>query len=472
MKHWNPGAGAAANDVLDINEYKLLMRLRELFATFSMPNKTPAADAVHVALLADQRSAGLQTTALNSLTNDQLIDAYCHVVWAVEHGNTPTCQLPFGTEARSRTKGTLEIGAQTYVLDAGSPGLHALETVRRDAHGPNLERLAASIARKTRKLACRRLGVPIPVHVVDANSTYLIQFAPLPEAGNVVLQRNVAETGADRFCAALPDQIEAFAKSIVADMRNLWNRRKEIGARVAEVRAAALAGLPGGEDADGRDSVKAITVDLSRTHDYPVSLHVEYDTLDEAIRPGTVIDFIPANFSLEGRAWPAPRSTEYRREMRARLAALGATGMIDEIAEAIAMAAPEGPAAVLGRLATAYETTALVPTRLGPLYATMFWRDGVIQAELSMPGKLEWFYGRLELNGVVPPAHAVRTLPGRPVARVFDLPFETSALIKHVDMLEAQRICLHLDPAERLVNVETGVIWTDTSVDSFSLRFG
>lgn len=472
MKHWKPAAGVPANDVLDINEYKLLTRLRELLAPFSMPNKTPAADAVHVALLADQRSAGLQTTALNSLTNDQLIDAYCHVVWALEHGNTPTCQLPFGTEARSRTKGTFEIGAQAYVLDAGSPGLHPLETVRRDAHGPNLERLQASIARKTRKLACRRLGHPIPVHVVDADSSYLIQFAPLPEAGNVVLQRNARETGADRFCAALPDQIEAFAKSIVADMRQLWDRRKEIGARVAEVRAAALEGLAAGEHADGRDTVKAITVDLSMTRGHAVSLYVEYESLDDAMRPGTVIDFVPAHFSFNGRQWPAPRSTEYRWDMLGRLRTLGATGLIDEIAEAIVKGAPEGAAAVLGRLANGLETTTTLPTAGGPLYATLFWRDGVIQAELSMPGRLEWYDGRLELSGVARPKRGASALSGLSVASIFDLPFQITAKIKSADMQEVDRIYLLIDPVEKLVNTETGAIWIDESVDNFFLRFG
>ncbi len=347
-----------------------------------------------------------------------------------------------------------------------------METVRRDAHGPNLERLTASIARKTSRLACRKLGAPVPVHIVEADSRHILQFAPLPEAGNVVLQRNVYETGADRFCAALPEQIEAFASSIVADMRMLWKRRKEVRARVEEVREAAETGLRGDPRMGGQHSVQAIAVDLSMVHTYPISLFVEYRTLDEALRPGTVIDFVPANYPFEERVWPAPRALSYRQAFRHRLAALGANGLIDEIAEAVALAAPGGIAPILKQLATSYETRAVLPTPTGPLFATLIWRDGVIEAELSMPGKLDWYSGRLELEGVRLPEAVLASLPGKPLASIVELPFETDAKIVLVDDARTNMVSVRIDPVEKLVNLSTGIVWEAPGVDTTSLCFG
>lgn len=472
MKHWTIVEAAYTNKPLDLNEHRLACRLEEILVSLSMPNRTPAAAAVRDALLADMRTAGVSSAALNRLSIDQIAETYAGIMWALKTGDAGAFELPFGTTAFSSVKGTLKIGAQAYVLDAGRPGLHEMETVRRDAHGPNLEMLVASIARKTKRLACRKLGKPVSVHVLEAESRHYLQFAPLPEAGNVVLQRDVCGTGADRFCAALPWQIEEFAKSIVADMRSLWNRRGEIRARAEKVRAAAEAGLRSESVVDGSHSVRAIAIDFSIVGDYPVSLSIEYHTLDEALRLGTVSSLVPASYSLEGRAWTPPNVLTYRTGFRGRLAALGATGLIDEIAEGVARAAPEGISAILARLSTAPETRLVLTTPAGPLYALLFWRDGVIQTELSMPKKLDWVSGRLMLEGTLLPEIVLDALPGRPLSSIVALPFETNAKIIEVGQSTDDGIWLRIEPVEKLVNLSTAQIWEDPGVTSAGLLFG
>lgn len=465
MKHWTPDVISSAELVQDLNERRLERRCQEIFAPVKMPNHTPAADAVYAALIADMQAAGAPTSALNDLTRDQLVNVVCEILDEIGNSSGKRFALPFGTDAYSRTPGSLTIGVRDFVLDAGRPGLHPMETVSMAAHGPNLERLTASILRKTKKLACRRLGGPIPVHIVGSDSRHVVQFAPLPEAGGAVLQRGAWDSGAERFCAALPWQIEQMAKSIVEDMRVLWNRRAEIGERVEEVRNAAEAGIRAEAGLAERASVKAIALDLHLQREHAVCLYIEYEALDEALRPGTVLDFFPAGDVVRGGLLSPPHDVVARAGVRERLEAVGAQGWIDEIAHGVASASSEGAAAVLARLSNAYETLVILPTATGPMYATLFWRDGVIKAEVTLAGKLEWFNGRLELRDVRLPETIIEALPGRPLSSLVDVPFGSTATVCAVDSTTHDTLRLRVDPAAFLVNCDTGKIWNDPRVD-------
>lgn len=460
MQHWKPEVIGP-----DLNELRLARRLSRYLAPLKMPNGTLPADAVHDALLADMREAGASTAALNALTDEQILNAYCAIVWEIDRGCGQQFTLPFGSTAVSTTPGTLRIGAQDFVLDAGRSGLHPLETVTRAAHGRNLELLTAAILRKTKRLACRRLGAPIPVQIVGRDSRQLIQFAPLAEAGGAVLQRGTWDTGANRFCAALPWQIEELAKSIVADMRVLWNRRVEISKRVNEVRKAAEAGLQAESGQSDRVSVRAIALELKLQHDYPVDVYIEYHAIDEALRPGTVVDFMPANWDISDGVHSPPKDVVVRSGVKDRLVAAGAQGWIDEIAHSVASAAPEGRTAVLARLSSNYETMVTLPTTSGPMYATLFWQDGVIKAEITFRDKLEWFNGHLELKDVKLPETIIETLPGRLLSSLVDLPFASTAKIAAVDSVTSNTLRLRVDPVEMLVNCDTGRVWSDTQCE-------
>lgn len=448
----------------------LFCRLEVLLAKAKMPNGTSGAAAVHTVIMAELLASGCPITDLEGIS-DKLIRQTCRDLGRVlNSGDGTSFGLPFGTTAVSPTPGTLTIGQQQFVLDAGRAGLHPLDAVARDAHDPNFKLLVTLIRSKTRNLACRRLGVPTPKHIVDNDSRHVIQFAPLAEAGGVVLQRPAGDTGADRFCAALPWQIEALADSMVADMRMLWRRRVEIGARVHELRLAAEAGLRAEPGLDCQARVDAISIQSPDLEIARPSLYIEYHAIDEALRPGVVLSYVPEFRGRDG-VLPPPYQMLYRVGIREQLAQFGATGWIDGPAAAVARAAPQGRAAVLARLAEQYDTTVVFPTRYGALCADLYWQEGRITLEASLPGKFVWTTDELRLNGVVLPDAILQGLQGRTLSEVIELPFGGDLTI--IDArVGPDGLVLTLEPNEKLVNCERGAILDTASPNRNALIYG
>lgn len=366
--------------------------------------------------------------------------------------------MPLGAQLRSDRPGSVRIGAEIWVLDAGQPGLFPLEAKRRDAHGPNLELLRNTISGMSRGQPWAVIGLPAPVFIVDTDSRHLLQFPPLHEAGGVVLQRWASDTGAERFCAATREQIEVMATSMVVDMMTLWKRRQEIAEQVDAVRYLANHKIP--EDVLGV-GVRAVAVDLElqRTDEH-LSFYIEYDGVDEALRPGIVLDYIPANISGWSMYNRVPYGISGRHADRDTLRALGADGEIKAFAVAVLRAAPEGQAAVLARLAQSYETSVSFMTEAGPLYATLFWREGCIEAEVSIPGAFDQFGDWLELRGDKECSDETAVaLVGSPLAAIGTLPFHVEAVITEAHPLIGGGLKLHLRTERRLIDCRTGRIW-------------
>lgn len=430
----------------------LAHRLEVLLANERMPNGTSGAAAVHAVVMAELLATERPVTDLDAISDERLIQACRDLAMALNIGGMVSFGLPFGTTAVSPEPGMLSIGEQYFVLDVGHAGLHPTESVRHDAHGLNFERLVTLIGNKTRNLACRRLG--IPASTVAEHSSHVLHFAPLAEAGGVVLQRQSYDTGVDIFCAALPWQIEALADSMVAEMKTLWRRRVEIAARVHEVRLAATAGLRAEPECQAR--VKAISILSDDLESVPPALYIEYRAINEALRPGTVLEYVPEFRILHG---PLPPPCQILSRVRAReqLAQLGATGWIDELAAAVVRTAPQGCATVLTNLATRFSTTVEFPTRGGVLCAQLYWRDGKITVEAWLPGKLLWMSNKLKLQAEVLPEALVQGLQGRRLSDVVELPFGGDLTI--IDArLAPYGLALTFDLGEMLVNCEQGSI--------------
>ncbi|SEL80453.1 hypothetical protein SAMN05216382_2684 [Sphingomonas palmae] len=176
--------------------------------------------------------------------------------------------------------------------------------------------------------------------------------------------------------------------------------------------------------------------------------------------PGTVVDFVPAGTPfVKAGVWPAPYSLRHRVEEREALNALGADGEIDEMAAAIARLAPEGTASVLSRLASDYETLVRIPTGSEPLFATLYWRNGVIRADVSVSGSLDWYSDQLELRGTSIRKAQRDRLPGRPLSAIPGLPFKCDARISHVDASRGKHLLVTVELGTELVNCATGTIW-------------
>lgn len=443
------------------NEARALDRLARFIGKHDAGNGTPLAAAAAAAIAIDMRMARAKPSALDSLEDVALVEAALYLHWALNEGDDAELDMPFGTKAVCKVAGSIKIGDATFVLDVGRPGLHPVETTRQDAHGPNLDRLRALIERRTRKLACRRLGLPSPSSIANNEMRHNLQFAACPEAGGVVLQRRASETGADRFCAATPKQISTFADSIVRDMRELWTHRKVVGKRVDAVRRAAEARILAKHGAEAPVSITTIAVELcGDTGDQPISLYVEMDSIGEALRPGKVLEYVPARDRLEEPWFRFCDQWTLRTADIAELAALGATGRISDLAAGVAAAAPDGQAAVLARLAGDIETRVVLATASGDLYATLYWQNGFIEADVSLPGRLETYSRHIDLWGTLPATVLVAT-EGRPLGDVVALPFSLPTPIKHVEQRSNGWLRFGVDFAHSLVNCETGEIWPE-----------
>ena len=363
----------------------------------------------------------------------------------------------------------MKIGDADFVLDAGRPGLHPVEITRQDAHGPNLERLQALIERKTRKLACHRLGFPVPSSIANNEMRHNLQFPPCAEAGGVVLQRRASETGAGRFCAATPKQLAAFAESIVRDMRELWKHRRVIGERVAAVRAAAEAHILDEHGPDAPVAITVIALELcGDTGDQPISLYVEMDSIGETLRPGKVLEYVPARDPLKAPWFRFCDQWAWRTRNIAELAALGATGRISDLAAAVAASAPEGQAVVLARLAEEVETQVQMTTASGDLYATLYWQNGYIEAEVSIPGVLETYSRKIELRATLP-ATVIAAMTGRPLGDFVALPFRLATRVDEVNTAVAgggftfgmeESFSRHLDNGDLVAVLDAFWHWT------------
>ena len=434
----------------------LLDKFDATLGSFSLANGTPVASALVFAIMVDLRQSrnedGIEI--IDALDDGAIFDLSDNLSHAIHHENFGFT-LPLGTKVEPHQPGSVRIGGEIWVTEAGRLGLLPLEMARRDAHGPNLERLRDTISRAVRGKPWQRIGLPTPAFIVDADARHLLKFPPFQEAGGVVLQRWANETGACRFGAATPEQIDAFAASIVADMKTLWKRRRAVAAQVAVARRIAHAKIP--DDADGV-AVHAVAINFEHQRkDEQLSFYVEFDGIDEAHRLGTVLDFIPA--VSEGRHHPVPHGIHGRRAERDALRASGADGEIEPLAKAVVIHAPEGQQAILARLAVNFETDVAFTTEAGPVYAVLFWHDGCIKAEITAPGRIaqyadviEWYEGEYD-NA------SAQALVGSKLTSLARLPFDAACFISDAAPLYRGGVRLGLKGERSLVNCTTGHIW-------------
>jgi|GEM_PF-3771799 hypothetical protein len=431
-------------------------RLETLLDGMDAGNGTPLASAIAVAFEVDRRISRASDEHISDISDDVLRDLAFDARYTFTHSGSQTV-LPFGTILESKDLGEILIGGERWVLDAGRPGLFPIWTTRRDAHGPNLELLHHHIARLTRKLACRRLGLPQPVLVFDYEARDLLHFAPHPEVGDVVLQCWASETGAPRFCGALPGQIEAFARAIVNDMRAFWKRRKDLTEQGTEVRSIVEQFVV---DTDAK--VDAIIVNMSTQFaNKDFDFYVHYLAVDDALRQGLVRDYIPAsrrNSIKQGHNFGHSRIMLYGYQTLAALRNQGADGWITELAAAILVSGKVGTKQILHDLSRSYDVTFELSTTGASLFGVFYWNDGTVHAELSSPGTLYWSRDILELNGIEVPEAKRVAMTDRPISDLADLPFGGDILIGQAETIN-NGVRLHVGEKPFLIELASGKVW-------------
>ena len=441
-----------------------LAHVMDMIGKEVLSSGAPKADALFSALEHDAREAGVGIEAIATLDWDRLFDAGFDLAWALENGEHEF-MLPFGTTAKADQPGAIEIGGRQLVVDADRPGLHPLETASPAAGGRNLELLHRLITSKTAKLACRQIGLPQASHITDTDSRHLLHFPPFDGAGGVVLQRWATETGAARFRAASRKAIEAFAASIVKDMRALWTNRVAIRSRVKEVREAALAGIASAQGRGREMAIDKICIDMQqhRQGDTEFCLYLEYAGCDEALRQGRILEFVPGRNRLDERGlWSRPYTHEWRVKDLAELRAMGANGQIEAVAAEVARLAPEGQSAVLARLARDLETQVIIETDAAPTYATLFWRDGRIESEVSQANVFDIWSNAIEVKPAARTDRREEALTGGDRVSAFaTLPVAHDALVAGVSEFNTGGMGLKFERSYLLVDVDTGRIWAE-----------
>lgn len=395
---------------------------------------------------------------VNSLNIAQIVDLADDLHYALENTSF-SFDLPSGSPCKSAGLGGVAIGKEIWVLDAGRPGLHPLQLVRRDAHGRNLQLLRDEITRRVAGKPWAGIGLPAPIFIVDNDARHLLQFPAFAPAGGTVLQRWADETGAIRFGAATPHQIEAFAASIAEDMKLLWRRRRAIAAEVKELRSRTEALLAEGGDLGC--AVSAIAVQLSQQREFATyDYYVQFDGLDHANRPGVVLDFVPSKYVSEGCELSLPYGVCGRREAFQHLLQKGADGKIDEVTASLLRVVPEGSTTILDRLSRDYETAVSFETERGPLYATVYWRSGSLEAEICVQGHFDWAGEVLEVYSQDALSdEQLKAMIGGRVQDAFDLPIEIGCTIRAARQAGNGTVCLYVDVERRLLNTYQGRIF-------------
>ncbi len=446
------------NLIQQLIETALLEKFEAALGSDKLANGTSVAAALVSAIMADLRQSQNEDGAeiIDALDEEAIIKLGDGLHFAIHEGHAQFT-LPLGTMIRSDAVGSVRIGREIWVTKTGQPGLFPLEAVRRDTHGSNLELLHDTLSQITHGKPWQRIGLPSPFFVTDTDGRHLLQFPAFIDAGGVVLQRWASDTGAARFCAATPEQIKNFAESIAVDMETLWKRRDDVAAQAKVTRRIADAKIA--PDADGV-GIHAITVDFEfQREEEHLAFYVEFNGINEAFRPGIVLDYIPALIEGQYQHSVVPWGIDGRRDERDALRALGADGEIDAFAAAIIGCAPEGEVAVLARLAANLETDVVFWTEAGPVYALLFWREGCISVETNIPNKVLQYSDMLELYNCTFDPEIANALLGSSLSSICALPFEVDCTILSATPLYHGGVKLRIQKSQLLVNCNDGVIW-------------
>ncbi|WP_086620150.1 hypothetical protein [Erythrobacter tepidarius] len=431
-------------------------RLEMLLEGHDAGNGTPLAPVVAAAMEIDRRRAPALDRDILTSSDEDLVTIANGVLVTLKHPKTQT-KLPFGTVFETRELGEILIGGERWTLDAGRPGLHPVFTTRKDAHGPNLELLHRHITRLTRRLACRRLGLPQPVLICVNGERHRLQFLPCAEAGGVVLQCSANGTDAPRFCGALPEQIKEFAESIVMEMRSFWKRRKDIAQQGAEVRAIAEMCVAGKEA-----TVDAIIIEMGFASDVEdLDFHVHYLALDAALRPGLLPDFIPAwqrAQVMRGHSFGSPWGISERYKELENLRSHGADGRITGLAAAVLASGKVDSELIRSKLAEAYEVAVEIPGSGTSMFVALYWVDGTIHAEVEKHGTLDWARDVLIIHGADVPEARLVTMNGRPLADLVELPLGGDMTVERVERIR-DGLRLHIPENYLLVDLASGRTW-------------
>ena len=330
--------------------------------------------------------------------------------------------LPAGTEVVSLLVGQAMVGSQTLGIDVDCPGLRPSDQLSNRPQGYNLQLLADMVEKMTARSPWQDIGIPSVVERYDDHVFYHFQFAPFEPAGGVVLQHQTDfEYGC--FCSHSEEQIRDIAKSMIREMKYLW----EIGL--------------------------GIRVKVLRARRQGQTTAAKHDTL----RRGVLTEQLVIGSGGESRSKPSGLNNATKV---AALRKVGADGVIDGVARAVVEAAPLGAAKVLAELGYGFsaEVSLKLQRSTWPLTCRLFWKDGEIQIKTSDHNIMSITLDGLTIKNKAIPETIIGNLPGKPLHLLFDEPFKCASRIESITN-KGRDIVVDVERNLWLVNCRTGQMW-------------
>lgn len=433
----------------------LLERLHAIFGAATLYGRSTVAHALHDLALADARQGGDADLATwTALDDGDLREIAASLAGLLDGSRKDDLTLPAGSDAGGELIGSIGIGTEHLAVDVDRPGLHPARECARDIGGGNLDLLLGHIRRMTAGRPWAAIGLPTPVLIENHGFDHLLQWPPFKAAGGAVLQHGAQLVTLGAFRSRPPTAIHRLAADLATAMEILWEKRRAVGRRVSEARAAgttiaAESGFP----------LAAVAIDPSaQAYDAEYEVVLQFDAWTSACRRGLVGSTVAADEKASHHIGPCFPVTDARVGwLRAR----GADGEIDGIARAIAEAAPEGASAVLARLAIYHHTRVTLPARSGLMHATLEWHRGRIRATLLDRGPLAIGHDTVTFWGAVLPATINSAAPGRRLDELAEVPFRCDATIREV-IAEKIATTVVVDDPVWLVDCARGRTWRES----------